>query len=349
MNPVCLFAGDASAPNVGRLVSNLYEMVHPNCPIDIVSGRPEALDATVPDSALWTYDPSSVTAGTRALTRYARTRDPAVLVQITDPPIHGTIVGIVGHATGVPTVYRYSGDRFYEYRVVQGKQRLNAFALGTVINRVPLALADEHLVLGPVGQRRLIARGVDAESITVLPPTIHTGPFEAAAPATLNVPDGRHIVLFVGRVSRLKGKETLEAAIPTVLERRSDVHFVCVGPANDGLNLPPEARNHVTLVGRVPPAEVPAYMQAADLLVHPSLTEGIPRVLLEALATETPVLAREVGDVATVTENTFRTDTEFIDQLHRLEELPVDDIEPFARETLSSRYCAFFERFTETT
>jgi hypothetical protein len=58
-----------------------------------------------------------------------------------------------------------------------------------------------------------------------------------------------------------------------MLRRRGDVHFVCVGLADRGLDVPADCRDHVTLIGNVPPEAVGGYMAEADVLVPPSLTE----------------------------------------------------------------------------
>jgi glycosyltransferase involved in cell wall biosynthesis len=340
-----IYAGAASSPNVVRLLRNLSRMLGGEYDIDIVASGPAFADADLPDDTLETYGFTTPLGGIRALSQYGRQNDPAVLVQVTDPPIHGTVVGAVGARIGIPTVYRYSGDRFYEYRVTQGYQRLSAFGLGAVLGRVPLRLNDRFVALGPCGKRRLVARGVPATDVTILPPSIDTEGFAAVEPVRPAVPPDRKLVLSVGRLTRLKGKATLESVIPTILHDRDDLHFVCVGAAETGLEVPEECRGHVTLTGRVPPEAVGGYMAAADLLVHPSLTEGVPRVLLESLAAGTPVLAREVGDVPAVTGNTFRTDGELVDRLRRLESIPLDDVEPYTRRNLAPRYREFFARF----
>jgi len=345
MNPICLYAGAATSPNVARLLSNLYELLNDRYPIDIVAGRPEELHLDAPEMDICTYEPPTLLGGRSGLARYASENDPSVIVQVTDPPVHGTVVGTVAARQGIPAVYRYAGDRFYEYRVARGHQRVTAFALGSVLGRVPLLLANRYIVLGPTGRRRLIARGVDPNDIIVLPPTIDPEPFRDAVPVSHGVPPDRKIALFVGRVSHLKGQEVLEDAIPAVLRRRDDIHFVIVGPANDDFAVPPWCCDRVTQVGPVPPEEVPGYMQVADVLIHPSLTDGVPRVVMEALAAETPVLARDVGDVSSVTDNTFDTDEEFVERLCSFDELPLDDINPFTTTALAPRYRTFFEQF----
>ena len=56
----------------------------------------------------------------------------------------------------------------------------------------------------------------------------------------------------------------------------------------------------LSLPGRLPRKEVSQWMQACDIFCLPSLNEGVPNVVLEALACGTPVVASQVGGIAEV-------------------------------------------------
>jgi len=343
---LCLYTGATSAPNVRHLLENLGWMLADTA-LALVTTVPDALgDATRHYAVHGATRPPTLRGGVRALDAYLAEHAPAAVLQVTRPPVHGTVAGLLARRHGVPFVYRYAGDRFDEWRVARGRQRPTAFALGNALNRLPVALADHHIALGPYGRAQLLSHGVAADSIAVLPPAIDATRFEHPPSVDLPGSDSGPTTLFVGRLTRLKGRDTFETAIPRVLARRDDLQFVFVG-AGDPPRVPERHADHVTAVGAVPPEEIPGYMAAADVLVHPSLTEGVPRVLLEALAAGTPVLARDVGDVASVTGNTFGTDTGFVDRLADLESLPLEDVTPFAREELAPAYRAFARRLTE--
>jgi len=110
------------------------------------------------------------------------------------------------------------------------------------------------------------------------------------------------VVLFAGTFSRTKGVEHLVRALPQIVRRHPDVKLVLVGSG------PLESRlrelvqrlgvtESVVFVGRRSHDQMPQIVAAADVLVLPSLNEGLPRVILEAMATGLPVVATSVGGI----------------------------------------------------
>jgi glycosyltransferase involved in cell wall biosynthesis len=114
----------------------------------------------------------------------------------------------------------------------------------------------------------------------------------------LGLPPGTRVALFVGRVSRYKGGEfilPLAGALCAAQETK-DVHIVVVGSIHlTYLERELEAEAAVSLVGARPNDEIASYLQAADLFILPSLSEGFPRVVIEAMACGLPIAAFDVG------------------------------------------------------
>jgi len=110
------------------------------------------------------------------------------------------------------------------------------------------------------------------------------------------------LVLYVGRFTPVKNVASLLLAISRVSRHLQGIKLLLVGKGEDMGRLMELARTAeisqlTQFEGEVVPRDVPEYMVAADVFVLPSLSEGIPSVILEALAAGTPILASNVGGV----------------------------------------------------
>jgi len=343
-----LFLGNFSSFNVERTVRNFGLMLNDAFNLDLITTTPNSFADEVlePYRVYGGNHPTTRRGELAALWFYLNTKTPDMLTQIGSVPIYGNLISLLRDAE-TRFVCRYSGDLFYEYRLYQGLDKLKMFTLKNLLGRLPLLTADRFIALGPRGKQRLVTRGVEPADVDILPPPVDPTRFADSDPVDLNVPEDRSIVLFVGRVSRMKGAHTLEAAIPKILDRRPNLQFVLVGGVHYSLNLPEKVANNVTIVGKVPPREIPGYFEAADLYVHPSLTEGVSRSTIEALLSGTPLIARDVGDLATVTSNLFLSDDDFVDLVCEYESLPVEDGQQFSVSALTQKYRRFFRHVNE--
>ena len=113
----------------------------------------------------------------------------------------------------------------------------------------------------------------------------------------------RRRVLFVGNLVEIKGIPDLLEAVRIANQTRTEpLELVLVG---DGpLESAARARvrrlgieSSVRFAGREPPERVVLWLAASDVLALPSLNEGAPNVVLEALACGRPVVATAVGGV----------------------------------------------------
>lgn len=120
----------------------------------------------------------------------------------------------------------------------------------------------------------------------------------------LGLPEDVPVVLYVGRVSYLKGGAHLPEIARRLVDRQPDTVLVAVGEVflkdvRDALIQDP-GPNHVRMTGALPHRDVLPYYRAADLLIMPSVEEGFPRRLLEAMALGVPFVAFDVGGVAEI-------------------------------------------------
>ncbi len=109
---------------------------------------------------------------------------------------------------------------------------------------------------------------------------------------------------YFGALTTYKGAANLFRAVPLILEQKDDVHFVIAGegPALfDGKKYLSESKNgqdsRVDIVGKVDHETMPGYLNKAKLVVLPSYGEGLPNVVLEAMACGAIVLATPVGAI----------------------------------------------------
>ena len=119
------------------------------------------------------------------------------------------------------------------------------------------------------------------------------------------VPVAHHVVLLPARVCEIKGHLDAVKAVALVLRRLPQTTLVFVGRAPSNAFAQQLAclidrarlRDHVIFAGEVSAEQLRDWYAAAAVVILPSYTEGLPRVLLEAQSMERPVLAYDVGGV----------------------------------------------------
>jgi glycosyltransferase involved in cell wall biosynthesis len=112
---------------------------------------------------------------------------------------------------------------------------------------------------------------------------------------SLGIPPDALVVGKVARLFELKGHEYLIQAAPTIVAQFPNVRFLLVGDGNLRGELEAEIARlglteHFVFTGLVPPADVCRYTALMDVLVHLSLREGLPRTVVQALASAVPAI-----------------------------------------------------------
>ena len=147
----------------------------------------------------------------------------------------------------------------------------------------------------------LASRGIPRSRITVLHNGVRDLPLVpvgvAALRQELNLCEGERVVVSVGRLSQEKGQADLIRAFSPLRDRAK---LVIVGDGADRPSLERFARalgleRSVIFAGMR--ANVAPFYAMADVFVLPSLSEGSPNALLEAMACSLPIVATRVGGV----------------------------------------------------
>lgn len=169
--------------------------------------------------------------------------------------------------------------------------------------RTGLARADHVVCVAEALRREVLALGVPADRVSTLRNGVDGRRFtpgdRSAARAATGLPAGRAVLLCVGHLVQRKGQHLLLEALAQAHAPGQRPLLVLVGQGPDGDALRAQAARlglggDVRFVGAVHPRQLPDWYRAADALVLPSLREGWPNVVLEALACGTPVLATAV-------------------------------------------------------
>ena len=109
------------------------------------------------------------------------------------------------------------------------------------------------------------------------------------------------IILYVGRFKKEKGLDLLVKAFKKVKNKIPDCRLVLVGDGSEKQNLFKLVNGlklrDVQFMNTVEHNEIPRIMNCADVFALCSLYEGMPTVVLEALACGVPVVSTDVGDV----------------------------------------------------
>lgn len=191
-------------------------------------------------------------------------------------------------------------------------------ALGCDVNRMLHERGRRGQILAMLGRvtsiiavseelrQKMISNGVAASRISTIQNGVDGELFfirdKNRARAAIGLPKSAKVVVFVGRLSEEKGLLTLIEAAALLREVRSDF-LLCVvgsGPLLEGL----QARVKqlalsavVRFAGHQDHTAVATWIGACDVFCLPSVREGCPNVVLEALSSGRPVVASRVGGI----------------------------------------------------
>lgn len=160
-----------------------------------------------------------------------------------------------------------------------------------VVKSQDLSVKIEALI-GKNKKTHTIMNGVDQTKFTSI------DMLEARKELGLSVDED--FLVFIGNIQEEKGLEYLLKAFSQL--RTKDIRLVVIGsgPQKDALERYASSFDkdgNILFIGPKPHSEIPLYLNAANGLCLPSLREGCPNIVLEALSCGTPVLASRVGAV----------------------------------------------------
>ena len=202
--------------------------------------------------------------------------------------LHGSDIYVAERNSLARTAARYAFSRAQWFTACSEDLRQRAVALGA--NGI---------------HSEVVPYGVDIARFT-------PDPKAGAKIRTVNgIADDERIVLAVGRLVRKKGFEYLIDAVGTLATSHPELCLVIAGSGDLGSELRRRAvdagiAERVTWLGAISQNAVADWLTAADIVAVPSLrddsgnVDGLPNVVLEALASGTPLVATTAGGIGSV-------------------------------------------------
>lgn len=185
-----------------------------------------------------------------------------------------------------------SGDIRVSLNTLRGRIRLAAFR----------RWADVVIVLSDVMREEALSAGFSERQIRSVPNGIDSQAFYSEKPKPeIQMELGlsnKLVVLFVGRLTPVKSLPTILYAIANTLPICPNLHLVLVGEGPELSVLQKQAvelgiEAHVTFAGKQ--TNVKRFLNAADIFVLPSKSEGISNALLEAMSAGLACISTSVG------------------------------------------------------
>ena len=184
----------------------------------------------------------------------------------------------------------FSTMRFRRFQICRALKRVS------FITAVSNNLKEKILSLNvPIQKVKVIPNGVDLDLFHIMP--------KKQIRKKLGIPEIKSIILTVGTQDEVKGtKYLIEAFAKMKKKTELPTFLICIGegPLRNQLILAAQklgVDKDVLFAGRKDHREIPLWMNAADVFCLPSIREGHPNVVIEALACGIPVVASAVGAI----------------------------------------------------
>jgi len=170
------------------------------------------------------------------------------------------------------------------------------------VSRTTFHIADHIICYTDIERKNIERLGIDQRKISVIHNGVDTTLF---APLASKKNADKKQILWVGRYVTGKGVEYLIEAFSLVQKKIPGSHLVLVGDGPEKPLIENRIRNlhlhsSVTLIDYLDNEELPEIYKNSDVFVLPSLMEGVPRTILEAMACGVPVVTTNIPHLVSI-------------------------------------------------
>jgi len=176
------------------------------------------------------------------------------------------------------------------------------------LDKIWLNRFDKIVAISDEVRMKILGRGVDETKVLIIDNGIDIRRFGKNFDINpirqeFNIKPEAQVIGTIGRLSEEKGHALFINAAKMLLDDFANLFFIIVGDGPFREKLQKQAvelglQNHLLFTGIC--NDIPKILALMDIFVLPSLTEGLPMVLLEAMAAKKPIIATNVGDIPRV-------------------------------------------------
>ncbi len=185
------------------------------------------------------------------------------------------------------------------------------FILKPFLSRV-FSLVDNFIVMSDELKHRLLVENYPETKVVKIPNGIDIKlffPFDTEEREKLRKDfeiSDKKVFVYAGRLVDGKGLDLLLEAVKLIMDKDKTVYLLLLGEGPIKTRLEDKASSlgisdGICFKGNV--SNVYEYMNASDIFVFPSLSEGMPNALLEAMACRLPVIASRIGGVVDIVKD----------------------------------------------
>ena len=251
--------------------------------------RTQLQDAGIPLDTLNLTSVRQLISGTRRFREYLDEHEIDLLQTFL---YHANVLGSLAKKKA-PDLIQVSGIRVADpsgWRQLLERRAKKRWDHTVCVSQDVAAFASDRLRLTQT-QLSVIPNGINAD---------HYHNIQSDRNTILGTTSEKRWLLTIGRLEGQKGLDWLLALAPTLLEQCPQYDLILVGDGSQRTRLQQQARqtgiaDRLHFLGWRP--DIPQILNASDMLLLPSRWEGMPNVLLEAMASSLPVVARAVHGV----------------------------------------------------
>ncbi|MDA2921964.1 glycosyltransferase [Patescibacteria group bacterium AH-259-L07] len=175
-----------------------------------------------------------------------------------------------------------------------------------IVDKLSSGLIDHYFAVSQAVKTLYVMKlGINPDKLTVIPNGVELKRFQLKYTEknkirkTLNLDELDQVMIYVARLQVMKGHDILLQAIYQLRQEFPRIQLLLVGdgklrPGLENFVTRHQLKKHVLFLGSR--LDIPEVLSASNIFVFPTLYEGMPNALLEAMAAQLPIVATDIEE-----------------------------------------------------